>query len=471
MSDKHKIASAGYSVTLFIKLTNKVGSFCKITSLLSDLEASLGEVELISSSFEFNYRKITVSCKTEDHIKEIEKAVGALENVEVIESTDDTFQIHKGGKLSVNSNIDVRNQDALARAYTPGVARVCSAISEKKELAYEYTIKKNTVAVVSDGTAVLGLGDIGPEAGMPVMEGKSLLFKEFAGVDSFPICLDTKDTQEIIDTCVRIAPTFGGINLEDISAPRCFEIEDKLRELLDIPVFHDDQHGTAVVVLAGLINSLKIVKKNMSDLKVVVSGFGAGGVACSKILINAGVTNLIPCDSVGIVYKGRPERMNDIKNQMLEITNPDSVQGSLADALKDADVFIGVSKPGVLTRELVKTMAKDPIIFALANPVPEVYPNEIADIAGVIATGRSDYANQINNVLCFPGIFKGALDCRATKITENMKLAAANAIADTVTDDKLSPTFVIPGAFYPNIADLVAEKVKEAAITDGVARI
>jgi malate dehydrogenase (oxaloacetate-decarboxylating) len=355
-------------------------------------------------------------------------------------------------------------------AYTPGVARVCEAIAKDPEKAFTLTIKKNTVAVVSDGTAVLGLGDIGPAAAMPVMEGKCQLFKEFGGVDAFPICLNTKDPHEIIETIKNISVAFGGINLEDISAPRCFEIEDRLKEELDIPVFHDDQHGTAVVVLAALINALKIVGKKMDEIKVVVNGVGAAGVACSKIVMAAGVKNIVGCDQTGAIYEGRTENMNWVKDWYGRNTNRNFETGTIHEVIKGADVFLGLSVPGVIDQADLKNMADQPIIFAMANPIPEIMPEDAEGLVAVMATGRSDYSNQINNVLCFPGIFRGALNCRASRINEAMKLAAANAIAGIITDDELHPDYIIPSVFDRRVGEAVAKEVEEAAYQTGVAR-
>lgn len=364
------------------------------------------------------------------------------------------------GKIDTTAKSSVKTREDLALAYTPGVAEPCKVIAKDKEAAYKYTWKANTIAVVSDGSAVLGLGNIGPEAAMPVMEGKAVLFKEFGGVNAVPICLDTQDTEEIIKAVTYLAPTFGGINLEDISAPRCFEIESRLKETLDIPVFHDDQHGTAIVVLSAIINSLKIVKKDKEQCKVVVNGAGAAGVAITKLLLKYGFKNAILCDSKGAISSAR-EDLNWSKKEMLEITNPDDEQGKLADVIKNADIFIGVSAPGTVTADMVRTMNKDAIIFAMANPVPEIMPDE-AKAAGarIVGTGRSDFPNQVNNVVAFPGIFKGALEGRAKQITEEMKLAAALAIASLVSDDELCEDYVMPEAFNPDVADKVAEAVK-----------
>lgn len=374
------------------------------------------------------------------------------------------------GKIEVTSVAPVKTQYDLSTAYTPGVAEPCKEIHKNKDKVYDYTRKWNLVAVVSDGSAVLGLGDIGPEAAMPVMEGKSVLFKAFGDVDAFPICLDTQDVDEIVKTVKAISPTFGGVNLEDISAPRCFEIERRLKEELDIPVFHDDQHGTAVVVLAGLINALKIVKKELKDIKVVVNGSGAAGIAITKLLMSMGLKTVILCDRKGAIYKGR-DGLNQAKEEIAEVTNLNMEKGSLGDVIKGADAFIGVSAPGTLTKEMVSSMAKDAIIFAMANPVPEIFPDEAKEGgARVVGTGRSDFPNQVNNVLAFPGIFRGALDARARDINDEMKVAAAYAIASMVKEEELTEDYVIPKAFEKGVADAVAKAVYKAAVDSGVAR-
>ena len=388
-------------------------------------------------------------------------------------TNEKALKLHEewGGKLETTSKARVASREDLALAYTPGVAEPCKVIAKDPEAAYRYTIKSNTIAVVSDGSAVLGLGNIGPLAAMPVMEGKAVLFKEFGGVNAFPICLDTQDTQEIIDTVVRIAPAFGGINLEDISAPRCFEIEKRLKECCDIPVFHDDQHGTAVITLAGMINALKLVGKKIEDIKIVTSGAGAAGIAIIRLLMSMGLKNVIMTDRRGAIYEGR-EGLNPIKEEMAKITNFNHEKGTLAEVVKGADVFIGVSAPGTLTQDMVRSMAKDPIIFACANPTPEIFPDEAkAAGAAVVSTGRSDFPNQVNNVLCFPGIFRGALDVRASDINDEMKVAAAYAIAGLVSDEELNPDYILPAAFYPRVKDAVAKATAEAAIKSGVARI
>ena len=377
---------------------------------------------------------------------------------------------HKG-KISVTSKVAVKTRDDLSTAYTPGVAEPCRKIRDNKSEVYRYTAKGNLVAVVSDGTAVLGLGDIGPEAAMPVMEGKSILFKEFAGIDAFPICLDTKDTDEIVETVKRLAPTFGGINLEDISAPRCFEIERRLKEELDIPVFHDDQHGTAIVVSAGLTNALKYVGKEFSEAKVVINGAGSAGISICKLLLELGVGDIVLVDRNGILAVGE-EWMNPAQKEMAEKTNKEQIHGDLKTAMQGRDVFVGVSAPNIVTAEMVSTMAKDAVVFAMANPTPEIMPDEAKKGgAKVVATGRSDFPNQINNVLVFPGIFRGALDARATDITEEMKIAAVKAIADIIKPEELTEDYIIPGAFDERVADNVAREVAKTAIETGVSKL
>ncbi|MBR5979385.1 MAG: NAD-dependent malic enzyme [Oscillospiraceae bacterium] len=375
------------------------------------------------------------------------------------------------GKIEVVGRASINTPEELSVAYTPGVAEPCLEIEKDVDLSYKYTRRGNLVAVITDGTAVLGLGDIGPEAGMPVMEGKCALFKRFADVDAFPLCVRSKDVDEIVRTVSLIAGSFGGVNLEDISAPRCFEIEQKLKEICDIPIFHDDQHGTAVVVLAAAINALKVVGKDIHDIKVVTSGAGAAGIAIIKLLVAMGLRNVIMCDRTGTIYEGR-ENLNPVKEEMAKITNREMVKGTLADAIKGADMFIGVSAPHTLTKEMVGTMAKDPIVFAMANPLPEIMPDEAKEAgATVVGTGRSDYPNQINNVLAFPGIFRGALDVRASQINDEMKIAAAYAIAGTISDDELNAGYIIPGAFDEKVVRNVAKAVAEAAVRTGVNRI
>jgi malate dehydrogenase (oxaloacetate-decarboxylating) len=394
--------------------------------------------------------------------------------VEVIDTIDRTFLLHVGGKIEQHNKHPLKTRDDLSMAYTPGVARVCTAIKDDPDKAFQYTIKRNTVAVVSDGTAVLGLGDIGPKAAMPVMEGKACLFKEFAGVDAFPICLDTKDVDEIVDTVVRVAPAFGGINLEDISAPRCFEVEDRLKGALEIPVFHDDQHGTAVVVMAALLNAVKLTGRRLEDLKVLIIGLGAAGVAVTKIMLNAGVREIVGVDSQGALHKGRSDyqdgTMTSIKRWYTEATNPEGRSGGPAEAIEGADLLVGLSGARALPVQALAKMSDDAMVFAMANPNPEVVPEEAAPYVRIMATGRSDYPNQINNVLCFPGIFRGALDVRAQAITEEMKIAAAKAIAEIVTDEELREDYIIPSVFNREVAPAVAAAVAQQARASGTAQ-
>jgi malate dehydrogenase (oxaloacetate-decarboxylating) len=466
----HITPSASYSLTLRVKLSTKTGTLGELTIAIGRAGGDIGAIDIVSVGRDAIIRDLTVNAASAEHGKAIVEAARDVDGVEVINVSDRVFLMHIGGKIEVVSKAPLKTRADLSMAYTPGVARVCEAIHRDPEKAFTLTIKRNTVAVVTDGTAVLGLGDIGPAAAMPVMEGKAMLFKEFAGVDAFPICLSTKDPNEIVQTVKNIATAFGGINLEDISAPRCFEIEERLKEELDIPVFHDDQHGTAVVVLAALINAVKIVGKRMEDLKVVVNGVGAAGVACSKIIMSAGVKNVVGCDQTGALYRGRTEHMNWVKDHYARITNPDNEQGTVHDVIRNADVFFGLSAPGILTVTDLEKMAKDPIVFAMANPTPEIMPEEAVGHVAVMATGRSDYPNQINNVLCFPGIFRGALACRATRINEEMKLAAANAIARIITDEERHPEYIVPSVFDKRVAEAVAREVEEAAYRTGVAR-
>jgi malate dehydrogenase (oxaloacetate-decarboxylating) len=456
-------------MTLRVEFPHQAGSLGNILTAIGQAGGMVGAVDIVRIGGERSTRDITVNARNSDHGRKIVEVVGALPEARVVNVSDRTFLMHLGGKIEMRSKMPIRTRDDLSMAYTPGVARVCRALAEDPERAFNLTIKRNTVAVVSDGTAVLGLGDIGPYGAMPVMEGKAMLFKEFGGVDAFPICLDTKDPDEIVETVKRIAPAFGGINLEDISAPRCFEIEERLKRELPIPVFHDDQHGTAVVVLAALINALKITGKKMEELRVVVNGVGAAGLACAKILMNAGVTHIVGCDRSGIIHEGR-ESLDPSKRWFAEHTNPEGRTGDLSDAIRGTDLFLGLSVPRVLTVEHLKTMAEDPIIFAMANPEPEIMPELAMGHARIIATGRSDYPNQINNVLCFPGIFRGALDVRAREISEDMKLAAARAIADVIPEDQVSVDYIIPSVFDERVAPAVAETVAEAAKRDGQAR-
>jgi malate dehydrogenase (oxaloacetate-decarboxylating) len=462
--------NASYSLTLRVRVQNHPGKLGEITTAIGAAGGDIEGIDIVSVGKDFLIRDITVNASSERHDKQIIDSVKDIDGVEVVNVSDRTFLMHLGGKIEIVSKIPLKTRADLSMAYTPGVARVCEAIHRDPEKVYNLTIKKNTVAVVTDGTAVLGLGDIGPAAAMPVMEGKCQLFKEFGGIDAFPICLSTKDPHEIVQTIKRISVAFGGINLEDISAPRCFQIEERLKEELDIPVFHDDQHGTAVVVLAALINALKIVGKKIEDVKVVVNGIGAAGVACSKIVMAAGVKNIVGCDTTGALYAGRTENMNWVKDWYAQNSNPEAEKGTVHDVIAGADVFFGLSVPGVIDADDVKRMAADPIVFAMANPVPEIMPEDAAGIAAVMATGRSDYPNQINNVLCFPGIFRGALNCRASRINEQMKIAAAEAIAGIIGPDELHADYIIPSVFDRRVAEAVGSEVEKAAHRSGVAR-
>jgi malate dehydrogenase (oxaloacetate-decarboxylating) len=462
--------TAAFSISLDCRLDNVPGTLGRLCSAIGAAGGNIGALDGFDVRGPELRRTIVVHCRDEAHQTRVVDAVKSLSGVTLIEWWDRTFRMHEGGKVEVNPLMAVNDRDDLSMAYTPGVARVCMAIHENRELSKRYTIRKNTVAIVSNGTAVLGLGDIGPEAAMPVMEGKALLFKEFGRVDGFPICINASTADEVVEFVQRIAPTFGGINLEDIKAPECFEIEERLKASLDIPVFHDDQHGTAVVTLAALWNSLKITGKKMEDLSVVIAGMGAAGVAIGKILINAGVGEIVGADRIGAVYSGRGE-MNTAKEWFAEHTNQSRKMGTISDILHGADVFIGVSGPDLITAADLRNMAAQPIVFAMANPNPEIRPEQADGLAAVMATGRSDYPNQINNVLAFPGIFRGALDVNASDITEGMKLAAAIAIAESVSDAELSPTFVVPSVFDRRVVDSVAPAVAQAAINDGVARL
>jgi malate dehydrogenase (oxaloacetate-decarboxylating) len=460
---------ASNAIIVRLELNNHPGVLSSAMAAIANQHANIGAIDIIRVKDNIITRDITINAHDSEHAQRVVDALEGLNDIKVIHTTDRTFLYHLGGKIEVTSKNPIKNRDDLSMAYTPGVARICEAIRDNSAEAYHLTIKRNTVAVISDGTAVLGLGDIGPKAAMPVMEGKAMLFKDIAGVDAFPICLDTKDVEEIIKTVKHIAPGFGGINLEDISSPRCFEIERRLKQELDIPVFHDDQHGTAVVLTAAFINALKIVKKKPQDLKIVFSGVGAAGIACTNMLLAYGVRDIIGCDRQGIIYRGR-EGLDATKQAYAELTNPRNIKGSLKDALVDADVFVGLSAANTLQVADLKTMNKDPIVFAMANPTPEIMPELARPHVAIMATGRSDYPNQINNVLAFPGIFRGALDCMATDINEAMKLAAALAIANVIDETALSPDYIVPSVFDHNTAPAVAEAVIKAARETGVAR-
>jgi malate dehydrogenase (oxaloacetate-decarboxylating) len=462
--------TAAFSITLDCRLDNVPGTLGRLALAIGEVGGNIGALDGFDVRGPELRRCLVVHCRDEAHQQKVVDAVRQLRGVTLVDWWDRTFRMHEAGKIRTEAAMPINDRDDLSMAYTPGVARVCMAIHHDPALSHRFTIRKNTVAIVSNGTAVLGLGDIGPEAAMPVMEGKAMLFKEFGGVDGFPVCINARTADEVVEFVERIAPTFGGINLEDIKAPECFEIEERLKASLDIPVFHDDQHGTAVVTLAALWNSLKITGKKIEDLRVVIAGMGAAGVAIGKILINAGVGEIVGCDRTGAVYAGRSD-LNVAKEWFAANTNPDRKMGSISDVLHGADVFVGVSGPNLITAADLRNMAKDPIVFAMANPDPEIRPEDADGLAAIMATGRSDYPNQINNVLAFPGIFRGALDVHATDITENMKLAAAVAIAESVSADELSPTFVVPSVFDHTVVTRVAPAVAQAAIADGVSRL
>jgi malate dehydrogenase (oxaloacetate-decarboxylating) len=465
--------SAQYRLTIRVKIDEGQNMLGQVTDMIGEQGGMVIAVDLVEAGADHSVRDIVVDASNRDHWNRILSAIGSLPGVDVIDTTDRTFLLHVGGKIEQRNKHPLKTRDDLSMAYTPGVARVCTAIKDDPDKAFQYTIKRNTVAVVSDGTAVLGLGDIGPAAAMPVMEGKACLFKEFAGVDAFPICLDTKDTDEIVRAVKLIAPSFGGINLEDISAPRCFEIEERLKHDLDIPVFHDDQHGTAVVVMAALLNAAKLTGRSLEDLKVLVIGLGAAGVAVTKILLEAGVKDIVGADSRGALSTQRADyldgTMNSVKQWYAESTNREGRTGTPADAIEGADLLVGLSGARALPVEALAKMKEDAMVFAMANPNPEVIPEEAAPYVRIMATGRSDYPNQINNVLCFPGIFRGAFDVRAKAITEEMKMAAARAIAEIVTEQELRDDYIIPSVFNRDVAPAVADAVANEARASGTA--
>jgi malate dehydrogenase (oxaloacetate-decarboxylating) len=461
--------SASNSITVRLEIQNRPGMLAKVTSVIGEEGGNIGAIDIVRADEELLVRDITINTRNDEHAEQIVDQVLDLDGVEVVNVSDRTFLLHIGGKLEVESKSPLRTRDQLSMAYTPGVARVSEAIHENPTDAHRLTIKSNTVAVVSDGTAVLGLGDVGPRAAIPVMEGKGQLLKEFAGVNGVPVCLDTTDVDEIVETVARMAPVFGGINLEDIAAPRCFEVEERLKERLDIPVFHDDQHGTAVVTVAALLNSLEIVDKSLDELSVVIVGIGAAGTAVTEMLLQMGVEDIVGVDSAGPVT-GERDDLNAAKKQYVDLTEPTAGGDSLPDVMEGADVFIGLSVPGVIDADDLQRMARDPIVFAMANPRPEIMPEEAYPHVAVMATGRSDYPNQINNVLCFPGLFKGVLDCRATDITPQMKIAAAHAIADTIDPRSLTADYVIPSVFDQEVVQRVSGAVSEVAAEEGVAR-
>jgi malate dehydrogenase (oxaloacetate-decarboxylating) len=463
--------NAGDSIIVRLEIGGQSQGLTRVTAIVAELNGQIGAIDLVRPlSGGASIRDFSIYTSGAEHGDEIVAALKTVEGVEVIHSSDRTFLMHLGGKIEVTSRQTLKTRDDLSMAYTPGVGRVCTAIYENPEEVYNLTIKRNTVAIVTDGSAVLGLGNIGPYAAMPVMEGKAMLFKEFAGIDAFPICLDAKSPDEIVNVVRAIAPGFGGINLEDIAAPHCFEIERRLQEELDIPVFHDDQHGTAVVVSSALINAMKLLNKKPENLKVVILGAGAAGTACAKMIKQLKVANLIVCDRKGAIHKSRDD-LNEAKQWFADNTNPEGLKGNLNEIIAGADVFLGVSGPRQLKVEDIKKMAKDPMVFALANPVPEILPEEAAPHVAIMATGRSDYPNQINNVLCFPGLFKGALSCLATHINEEMKMAAAHAIAGCIAEDHLQPEYIIPSVFDSKVVESVSAAVIKAARATNVARV
>lgn len=458
--------SPGYSIIIRVHVRPDVHAQGLVVAEIAKVGAIVTALDMVEPNPDSVVLDISCDARDNDHVDEIRSTLDALDGCKVDKISDRTFLTHIGGKLEIAVKVPMRNRDDLARAYTPGVARICLAIHKDKTVARNLTIKRNSVAVVTDGSAVLGLGDLGPEAAMPVMEGKAALFKRFANVDAWPICLDTNDPDEIVRAVELIAPGFGGINLEDISAPRCFEIEARLREKLDIPVFHDDQHGTAIVVVAAMRNAVRLVGKRMEDLKVIMVGAGAAGNAVASLLAKSGIKDITLFDSKGAIHQGRTD-LDSYKQSLLGWTNPRGLTGSLKESLAGADAFIGLSAPNLLTGEDISTMNKSAIVFALANPDPEVNPAEAAKYAAVVATGRSDYPNQINNVLAFPGVFRGLLDAGAHKITDEVLLAAATAIADCVGEQELSPVYIVPSVFHKEISHQVAEAVKSALSADG----
>ncbi|MFC4616340.1 NAD-dependent malic enzyme [Cellulomonas algicola] len=460
--------SVSSSITARLQVQARPTAVSELTTAIEEAGGIVTALDVTASGHEQMTVDVTCATRGEQHAADIVATLKDLRGVHVDRVSDRTFLMHLGGKLSIESKVPLRNRDDLSMAYTPGVARVCEAIAARPEDARRLTIKRNTIAVVTDGTAVLGLGNIGPLAALPVMEGKAVLFKRFAGIDAFPLVLDTTDVDQIVETVVAIAPAFAGINLEDISAPRCFEVERRLRERLDIPVFHDDQHGTAIVVVAALTNALKVVRKDIGTVRIVLSGAGAAGTAVLRLLLAAGARDVVVADIEGVVHADRPGLAESLR-WTASVTNPRGVTGTIPQALAGADVFIGVSAPDVITAQDVSTMGRDAIVFALANPRPEVDPDDAARYAAVVGTGRSDFANQINNVLAFPGLFRGLLDAQSHKITDRMLLAAAYALASTVADDELNPTYIVPSVFHPDVATVVAAAVEREARADAEA--
>ena len=463
------LPSASNSITARVAIANRPGMLAKVTSVIGEKGGNIGAIDIVRAETDELTRDITINTRSDEHAQSIVQEIREIEGVEIVNLSDRTFLLHLSGKLEVESKSPLQTRDQLSMAYTPGVARVSESIHETPSDAHRLTIKSNTVAVVSDGTAVLGLGDIGPKAAIPVMEGKAQLLKEFAGVNGFPVCLDTTSVDEIVDTVRRIAPVFGGINLEDIAAPRCFAIEERLKDELDVPVFHDDQHGTAVVTVAALLNALTVVDKDLADISVVMAGIGAAGTAVTEMLLQMGVEDIVGVDRSGPVTEERGD-LTAAKKRYVEMTEPSTDGDTLSEVMEGADVFIGLSAPDIIDVEDLKGMARDPVVFAMANPQPEIRPEVAYPHVAVMATGRSDYPNQINNVLCFPGLFKGLLDCRAAAITGEMKVAAAEAIADTIDDQNLTSDYIIPSVFDKEVVSRVSAAVSQAAHEQNVAR-
>lgn len=461
--------SPGYAITFRVETPASFSASSDVTVAIGETGAAITGLDVVGSDQQSMIIDVSANARGMRHVEKIKAKVNSLPGTSVLRVSDQTFVMHSKGKLEIASKIQLRNREDLSRAYTPGVARVSTAIAENKDNAWRFTMKANTVAIVTDGTAVLGLGDIGPEAAMPVMEGKAILFKQFGQVDAWPVALDTKDTEEIISICKAIAPAYGGINLEDISAPRCFEIERRLREELDIPVFHDDQHGTAIVTLAALVNALKVVGKTMADIRVVVSGVGAAGYAIIRLLMKSGVRHIRAAGRNGVIVRTE-EYTDEHRIWLANNTNEEGFSGTLKEAVVGADVFIGVSAPNLLDGDDIAAMNEDAIVFAMANPDPEVDPEVASEHAAIVATGRSDFPNQINNVLVFPGFFRGLLDAQATDVTDDMMVAAADAIAGTITDEELNPGFLIPSVFDPRVLPAVSEAVKQAALDSGLVK-
>lgn len=470
MSEKNIKPGVANSITIRAKYPNLPGMLANILNTISKNKGDMSAIDVVSISDVNIVRDLTINTSGNEHAEIIINKLKKIEHLDIQNVSDQTFLLHLGGKIEVKSSFEISTRDEMSKAYTPGVGRISSHINQTPESVWSLTGKSHTIAVVTDGTAVLGLGDIGPEAALPVMEGKAMILKNFANVDAWPICLNTKDSDEIIDIVKAISPGFGGINLEDISAPRCFYIEQRLKQELDIPVFHDDQHGTAIVVLAALINSLKIVKKKPKDIKVVIAGVGAAGIACGNILLDYGVKNIIGVDSTGIITKDRDYKDNIYKSNFASKTNPENIKGDLQKALKNADCFIGLAGPNIVSPEMLLKMKKNSIVFALANPVPEIMPELIPANITIMATGRSDYPNQVNNSLAFPGIFKGLLDVRAKTISDGMKISAAKAIASVIPKNLLNPDFIIPSVFDKNVVEGVSKNIASQAIEEGVSR-